>query len=363
MKILIVSDLTGGPGGVYKQFELIEKYLSTDIDLKFVLDTSTKEYVDSLYKLNNVIFTSLSPRKNNVDNINECFSGVLASFNPDLVHVINGSLRSNMVIRKYLIKNKIPFITTESLVDTALDIDEPKLRIIREINKNTPCVIYVSKDSKKVAFDFFGINCPNSQVIYNAPLPCAYKKEVYSGKPYRFFTTARCSCQKGIDIMIKALAEVTDRKVILDIYGDGENRSEYERLSDKLIGDRHCFRILGWQKEIDYKVIARDYDLFLSASRSEGLSYSLLEAASLGMPMICSRAPGNVELIELCRCGLLFHVEDYMELAFIITSFLQDPKQLNTMAIDGKTSFDRIFDVKKNMKKLLDQYLIISNSI
>lgn len=355
-KILIVSDLIGGPGGVYKQFELIEKYLSDKVSLLFLFDDSTKKYVKENYIITSKKFIKLSTSLHDPNVVIDNFKKALAVFDPNLIHIVNGSIRSNLVLREYCAINKIPFIVTESLIDIKTEVSDKKERI-QKVNKYAEIVIYVSKDSKKVAKNFFNVHAKKSIVIYNSPEQIFKKKECYSVKPYRLFTTARCSPQKGIDIIIRALAETKQRNIVFHVFGDGEYTKDYIALSKKIIGNKHIFKIFGWNNNLDYQFIGSNYDLFISASRSEGFSYSNLESASLGMPMICSRVPGNTEFINLSKCGILYsNPENPSNLAREIDKFIENPTDLNLKALNGPIAIDKFFNLNKNMSLLLSLY-------
>ena len=69
---------------------------------------------------------------------------------------------------------------------------------------------------------------------------------------------------------------------------------------------------------IDQKSLPDHYgsaDLYLTASRSDGSSVSLLEAMACGLPVIASNIPGNLEWVELWRNGWLFEDGDVAALA------------------------------------------------
>lgn len=55
-------------------------------------------------------------------------------------------------------------------------------------------------------------------------------------------------------------------------------------------------RLLGYRDDVD--ALCRAADVFLFPSRREGLALSVLEAMAAGLPVVCSRIRGNVDLIE-----------------------------------------------------------------
>lgn len=75
----------------------------------------------------------------------------------------------------------------------------------------------------------------------------------------------------------------------------------------------------------DVAPILRAADVFVNASRAEGLSNSVLEALAVGLPVVATDIGGNRELITPERTGLLVPPEDEGALAAGILRGLDDP--------------------------------------
>lgn len=355
MKLLIISDMTGGPGGVYTHIQQIESLLPS-IEVHILFDMTTQEYVKKSYRFGNITFCPLSHKFHDEQSIKDSLDGALKSFRPDIIHVMNGSIRSNLLIREYLISKKIPFLVTEHYVDRSLVLNDSLLRAIKKINSHTPCTVFVSNESRDVAICHFGLLSKRNAVIHNGMVPVVRVKSEYRTKPRKIYTVARCVPQKGIDTVIRALAEINEYKLEFCVFGDGENRQEYEDLARELLKNNHEFKVLGWKDDMDHAKISGDYDLFVLASRQEGLSYSLIEAVAIGMPVICSRATGNSELLNACGCGHLFQVNDYHDLATEIKKFIADPDELVESARKGVEAAKRLFNARIQMKLLEKLY-------
>lgn len=131
---------------------------------------------------------------------------------------------------------------------------------------------------------------PNMLVIPNArtcpvgpPAPLNNKKVIAIG---------RYSHQKGFDYLIDAWAMVhpSQPEWILDIIGDGEWLNRLQRQIDRHELN-HCIRLKSATSQIDDAY--RQASLFVMSSRYEGLPMVLLEAQSLGLPMVSFA----------CKCG------------------------------------------------------------
>ncbi len=119
----------------------------------------------------------------------------------------------------------------------------------------------------------------------------------------------RLARSKGFDTLIEAFnrARLADSKLV--IFGDGRERSKLERLCTEAVS------LPGFKTDVkDYYQV---FDLFVCPSRREPLPYVLLEALDAGVPIVASRALGNVELLETYP-GDLFPVEDVGALAELL---------------------------------------------
>lgn len=356
IKVLVISDLTGGLGGVYTYLQQIQSYTSKDISVHILLDASTQINVSGYYQFKSADFVPLSNKFYDEILIVESVKRAINQYSADIIHVVNGSIKSNLIIREYLSETNIPFIVTEQYVDDSLLLDEISLNRIQKVNLSASHVIYVSNINLEIANNLFRIKTKNHSTIYNGVLPLKEKKKSYSKKPYRIFTSGRCVPQKGIDTIIKAISLVPNYEIYFHLLGDGENKNEYLNLAKSILKSNHHFFIYGWAKQLDYNSLTNYFDLYISASRQEGLSYSLLEAATAGFPIICSDCSGNVELIELCNRGNLFAKEDYQQLSSTLLSFLSNPYELNKKALFNTPLVDAEFNIEVLITQLENIY-------
>lgn len=105
---------------------------------------------------------------------------------------------------------------------------------------------------------------------------------------------------KGVDVLLQAQADCRAQglDLHLTVVGDGRHRKELERLAQRLgLAERVDFRgqLPGGEPvraELDRS------ELFVLASRSEGLPRAMLEAMARGLPCIGTTAGGIPELLE-----------------------------------------------------------------
>jgi glycosyltransferase involved in cell wall biosynthesis len=105
---------------------------------------------------------------------------------------------------------------------------------------------------------------------------------------------------KGIDVLITATAKciAAGRDLRLTIVGEGRYRTSLEQLA-KQLGIANSVRFTGQLASAhDVRGVLDDCDLFVLASRTEGLPRAMIEAMARGLPCIGTRVGGIPELLD-----------------------------------------------------------------
>lgn len=141
----------------------------------------------------------------------------------------------------------------------------------------------------------------------------------------RMITAGRFVQEKGYDLLIKALTTVKLKHPdwILDIYGEGELEEELKNLAVSYdVYD--IIRFKGKTNQLR-KEMAQS-SLFILSSRHEGLPMVMLEAMSVGLPIISfACAPGPINLLKE-DCGLLIEAGNTEKLGMGICQLIESPK-------------------------------------
>ena len=123
-------------------------------------------------------------------------------------------------------------------------------------------------------------------------------------KPFSIITVSRLASEKHIDWAIEACELARERvpELTLDICGEGGERDTLRKLiAEKKAGG--WARLLGQQDVTD---MYQRYELYLSASTSEGFGLSLMEAVGGGLPIIGFDVPyGNPTFVDDGEDGYL----------------------------------------------------------
>ena len=112
--------------------------------------------------------------------------------------------------------------------------------------------------------------------------------------------------------VIKALSFLESKNYKYVVCGVGPNKGKLNQMvADAGLGDKVI--LAGYRSDIPD--ILHAADMFVFPSFHEGLPVSALEAMACGLPLICSKIRGNVDIVKDGENGFLFEPEDYLTLA------------------------------------------------
>ncbi|MGT2809076.1 accessory Sec system glycosyltransferase GtfA [Streptococcus iniae] len=123
-------------------------------------------------------------------------------------------------------------------------------------------------------------------------------------KPFSLLTGSRLAGEKHIDWLVSAVILAHDKlpELTFDIYGEGGERSKLGELIQKGSAQNYI-SLKGHQ---DLRDIYQNYQVYLTASTSEGFGLTLMEAVGSGLPLIGLDVPyGNQTFVEDGKNGYL----------------------------------------------------------
>jgi glycosyltransferase involved in cell wall biosynthesis len=112
----------------------------------------------------------------------------------------------------------------------------------------------------------------------------------------------------------------------------------------------------------DVPRILNALDLFVLCSYSEGLSITLLEAMSAGLPIIATNVGGNSELIEHEFTGILVELNNTKELVGSILGLIKDRSKAHRLGDNARNRFNEYFTVSRMASEIDLLYKIGINS-
>ena len=126
-------------------------------------------------------------------------------------------------------------------------------------------------------------------------------------RPIRFVFSGHHISRKGLPFALHALAGLRDLPWTLDVLGDGPLSPQWRRLADRLgLGDR--VRFLGKVPRADAIRAMAEGDVFVFPTLQEGWPTVVIEALSLGLPVVTTNQHGMADMID-AECGFLTRIE------------------------------------------------------
>jgi glycosyltransferase involved in cell wall biosynthesis len=135
-------------------------------------------------------------------------------------------------------------------------------------------------------------------------------------------SVARLAPEKGLDVLVQAVAAADDPRLLLVVAGDGEERARLERLARDagvrlvLTGD------VAWEQIVELYVAA---DVFALLSEREPWAVVVNEAAACGLPLLLSDRVGAAhDLLRDGENGTLVHAGDVTGAASALRELASD---------------------------------------
>jgi glycosyltransferase involved in cell wall biosynthesis len=132
--------------------------------------------------------------------------------------------------------------------------------------------------------------------------------------------------------------------VRLWIVGSGELQEDLFNYTQKL-GIEEAVIFMG--SRTDVPRILNALDLFILCSNSEGLSVTLLEAMSAGLPIIATNVGGNSEVIQHEETGLLVELNQTVKMAEFIENLMKDRIKARRLGENAQIRFFKAFNIDR----------------
>ena len=158
----------------------------------------------------------------------------------------------------------------------------------------------------------------------------------------------RISFEKKIELLINSFK---GSEFVLVIVGSGPYLKKYMKFASGL--KNIIFTGFVDAKNLSY--IYKSANIFVSASDSEVMPISFIEAMACGLPIVCPRSRGTVDLVKDNKNGLLFEAGNYMDLSKKVKELLSDNKKMIRMSVQAK-KMARKFSIDNCYKKTLEIY-------
>jgi glycosyltransferase involved in cell wall biosynthesis len=190
----------------------------------------------------------------------------------------------------------------------------PSMAIARELKQNG-LTKPVQQLSNPVDTDFF---FPASQ----------QKASLVSKKPSLIYV-GRLSYEKSLDQVLQAFAAVAKAipGATLKVVGSGPEQQPLEQIV-KAAGLAKSVHFLGALNSKEVAAVLRENDIFITASKTENMPLSVIEAMATGLPIVAVAEKGLTELVTNGKNGILVPADSPAKMAHEIIMLLRNPTQL-----------------------------------
>ena len=167
----------------------------------------------------------------------------------------------------------------------------------------------------------------------------------------------RLAKDKGLDILASSWPSVCSRcpEARLLIHGAPETREPIgEALTNKL---RHLPNAMLSEAFIgDIRELYSIFDLFVLPSRREGLPTVLLEASSMCVPSVTTRATGCVDVVQDFYNGVIVDLDDPSQLSDAIVTLINNAPLRKRLGVAARATAVEKFDSQRACRALIEEY-------
>jgi glycosyltransferase involved in cell wall biosynthesis len=289
---------------------------------------------------------------------------------PALVHafffwpIIYGRVLKRLGVIPHLVENR---------EDQGFIWSETDYRILRATAAVPDRVICVSEAVREVVLEREGTPEDRTVVIRNGvQLPAgahsqddldAARSEFGFGPEHRIvgMVANLDHAVKGASYFVDALplivARVPEARFL--VLGEGREKAALQARADELgVGDRVVFA--GFRSDVHrlYPIM----DVSVLTSLSEGLSITILESMSFGIPVVATAVGGNPELVRHGESGFLVPPKDLVSFVDAVVRVLGDPQLARRLGQEGRKIVERDFALETVAGRYAELYRDVLNS-
>ncbi|WP_231590554.1 glycosyltransferase family 4 protein [Methanosarcina siciliae] len=226
----------------------------------------------------------------------------------------------------------------------------------KKLMKNSSAVTAVSSTVSKNLEDY-GLKAEDIKLIYNGVDQNIFFPSVTKPEEKYILYTGRISYGKGLIELIDCAKEVCKIRedVNFILAGDGpllpnlKKKIIYMNLQNRV-------KFLGRVNRNTIIDLYQNATIFAFPSYYEGLPGSLLEAMACKLPIVATKVPGNMELIEHNRNGILISPKDSSAISKAIMDLLDDSSKREILGKNARKTIEDKFTWDVVSNRILSYY-------
>jgi glycosyltransferase involved in cell wall biosynthesis len=225
--------------------------------------------------------------------------------------------------------------------------------VVKAYKKRETRFIAISKDTEK----YIHKNLPSSfqtQLLHNAINTSVFNTSVSAPRENRMVIIGSLVDKKGQSLAIETVANLKQNgfSIQLDILGDGKNKTSLQKQITKL----NLAEQVILHGNVDHpEEFLKRAKIYLHTAIYEPFGLVLLEAMSAGLPIVCTDAGGNRDIIEHGKNGYIFQDRNPEQLANQIIELLENEPKRQEIGQYAQ-NYAKNYDIKNYVDRLLEIY-------
>lgn len=290
------------------------------------------------------------------------YYSIFKTIQPDLIlsYTIKPNIYGNLAARMLTIPtiNNISGLGTLFIKKTIISYVG---RLLYKIGlASSSHVFFQNNEDRQLFIKYKLINATKNSVIPGSGVDTTYfTSNRTTNLGNRFLFVGRLIRDKGVIEFLEAALKILQKYPNKQFFLVGElgynNNTALSKLDlDYYLDQSSQIQYLG--KSDDIKSILREADVMVLPSYREGLSKSLIEAASMSLPIVTTNAPGCREVVEQDFNGILCQVQSISSLEnAILEMILLSNETRHLMGLNGRLKIIEKFSNTIVIKTYLQQ--------
>jgi glycosyltransferase involved in cell wall biosynthesis len=220
-------------------------------------------------------------------------------------------------------------------------------------------IIFQNRDDYRKFQSIIKFNDKNANIISGSGVDTEKLKPISKkSKLKKVLLPSRMLYEKGVGEFVKASKILKEKNIKCSFYLAGDTMSLNpsaisKKTIDEWVSDGSIV-YLGHKYNLNE--MYRDIDIVCLPSWREGFPKVLMEAASLGLPVITTNVPGCRDAVINNKTGIIVEVKNEYQLANAIIKLINNPELRLNMGISNRILAEKEFDLKIIVPKIISLY-------
>lgn len=279
---------------------------------------------------------------------------ILQKINPDIVS--SHSSKAGLLARIVCHTLKLPNVFTAHGWSFTPGVSRKSRIIFLFLEKIagffTDHIITVSEFDKQLASINRIVKPEKIKVIHNGAPDLYSFKAKDNNHNIKGVMVARFQFQKDHSTLFMALSILKEKKIHIDLIGDGPKENEMKALA-KQLDIENMLTFHGTRQDVPNFLNSADF--FLLITNFEGLPLSICEAMSCGLPIVASDVGGIKEMVNHSENGYLIPRGSVSCLAESLDKLISNPLEREKMSKKSRSIYEEKFSIDQ-MVALTESY-------